>query len=99
MGVQFRNGDGVRGSGSGPRCPSVLFRVGRSDGKLLALVAQLPGPDAARCPVSMQAGSLSLADWNPVEAMIAARQQGSGVRRQACIRHKVFSPGISVLSS
>ena len=32
------------------------------------------------------AGSLTSADWNPVEAATAARQQGRGVRKHACIR-------------
>lgn len=85
----------------GRRCADqvIAFTILRSSVQGQQIEVRHCGPGSFSFPAQMrfngsalmQAGPHALAGWNPVKAATAARQQGRGVRRQACIRSGVFA--------
>ena len=63
----------------------------RSDGILMPGSPSFPAQMRPDGSALMQAGPPTLADRNPAEVAVAVRQQGRGVRRQACIRSGVLA--------
>ena len=83
---------GVCGSGSVPCRPSVL-RSGTADrtGCCCPGSSSFPAQMRPEGTTLVLAGSLPLADWNPLEVAGPVRRQGRGVRKQACIRSGVLA--------